>query len=68
MVRDMIQPETWMDIADWAMSQKRVTNRMIRDRYGLDESRADLIYAALKQDGIIGKMGYVTKQSGKENT
>lgn len=65
MIRDIIHPGTWMDIADWAMSRRRITNKMIRDRYGLDESRADLIYAALKQDGIIGKMGYVKEVEQK---
>ena len=59
MIRDIIQPETWVDIVDWAKTQKRVTNRMIRGRFGLDLARADLVYAALKQDGIIGSMGYV---------
>ena len=59
MIKDIIHPETWAAMADWAKTQKRVTNRMICERFDLNETRADLVYQALKQDGVIGSMGYV---------
>lgn len=62
MIRDVIQPETWVDIVDWAMDQKRITHKMIRGRFGLDLARADLVYEALKQEGIIESMGYVANK------
>ncbi len=43
----------------WAIDQKRVTNKMIRDRFDVTEEDADDIYTHLKKVGIVGSMGYV---------
>ncbi len=51
--RTLIQAEAW------AVSQKRVTNKMIRDRFDATEEEADDIYKSLKAQGIVGSMGYV---------
>ena len=51
--RILIQAEAW------AVSQKRVTNKMIRDRFDATEEEADDIYKSLKAQGIVGSMGYV---------
>lgn len=43
----------------WAVDQKRITNKVIRDRFEVTEEDADDIYAHLKKVGIVGTMGYV---------
>ena len=43
----------------WAKSQKRITNKVIRDRFELDEEEADICYLYLKSEDIVGSMGYV---------
>lgn len=47
------------DLRAWAVSQKRITNKMLRDRYGITEGQADSVYTYLKNAGIVGSMGYV---------
>lgn len=49
----------WM--LKWAQSKKRITNKMIRDKFDVDESEADAIYNFFKKSGVVGKMGYVNK-------
>lgn len=51
------------ELEEWAKAQKRVTNKHIRDRLGVDEEQADEYYQYLKQIGIIGRMGMVIKES-----
>lgn len=43
----------------WAKTQKRVTNKSLRDRFDIDEDAADEVYKMLKEEGIIGYGGYV---------
>lgn len=43
----------------WAIDQKRVTSKMIRDRFDVMEEDAGDIYTHLKKVGIVGSMGYV---------
>ena len=58
MLRDIIHPETWSVVTSWAKAQKCVTNKAICEHFGLNESRADLIYEALKEAKVIGCTGY----------
>ena len=51
------------ELEHWAKAQKRVTNKHIRDRFGVDEEQADEYYQYLKQISIIGRMGMVIKES-----
>ena len=51
------------ELEEWAKAQKCVTNKHIRDRFGVDEEQADEYYQYLKQIGIIGRMGMVIKES-----
>ena len=44
---------------DWTLTQKLVTNKILRDRFDLTEDEADEIYKELKKAGIIGYGGYV---------
>ena len=44
---------------DWALTQKRVTNKILRDRFDLTEEEADEVYKELKAAGVIGYGGYV---------
>ena len=44
---------------DWARTQKRVTNKILRDRFSLTEEEADEVYKMLKAAGVIGYGGYV---------
>lgn len=44
---------------DWARTQKRVTNKILRERFSLTEEEADEVYAMLKDAGIIIAGGYV---------
>lgn len=46
-------------VKQWALTQKRVTNKSLRDRFDIDEDEADEIYKKLKEAGIIGCGGYV---------
>ena len=47
------------EVKAWAKTQKRITNRMIRMRFDLNEDAADTVYCYLRAGGIIGSMGYV---------
>lgn len=47
------------DLRAWVVSQKRITNKALRDRYGITEGQADSVYTYLKSVGIVGSMGYV---------
>ena len=47
------------EVKAWAKNQKRITNRMIRMRFDLNEDAADIVYSYLRTSGIIGSMGYV---------
>ena len=47
------------DLRTWAKEQARVTNGMLRKQYGVDYEEADALYRQLKEDGIVGSMGYV---------
>lgn len=48
----------------WAKTQKRVTNKMLRERFDVDEEMADEYYRYLKECGIVGSMGYVIREEG----
>lgn len=39
----------------WAQSKKRITNKMIRDKFDVDESKADAIYNFFKRTGMEKK-------------
>ena len=43
----------------WALTQKRVTNKSLRDKFELSEELADEVYKELKAAGVIGYGGYV---------
>ena len=43
----------------WAKTQKRVTNGSLRKRFDISEDIADEVYKILRQEGIVGSMGYV---------
>lgn len=47
----------------WAKTQKRVTNKMLRERFDVDEEMADDYYRYLKECGIVGRMGYVMEET-----
>lgn len=47
----------------WAKAQKRVTNKILRDRFDIDEEEADEIYEELKAAGVIMAGGYVQEVS-----
>ena len=47
------------DAAAWALTQKPITNRAIRNEFGVSEDIADAIYGRLKAAGVIGYGGYV---------
>ena len=47
------------EVEAWAKSQKRVTNKGIRERFDLEYEDADTVYSFLKSVGVIGSMGYV---------
>lgn len=49
----------------WALDQKRITNKMIRDRFDVAEEDADDVYKYLKAAGIVGTMGYVGLEDWK---
>ena len=49
------------ELETWAKSQKRITNRALREHFDLDEEEADACYSYLKAGGIVGSMGYVTE-------
>ena len=46
------------DVRKWALAQKRVTNKRLRDRFDLDEMEADDFYQELMTEGIIVSGGY----------
>lgn len=46
-------------LEEWAAGQKRITNKMIRERFDIDEEWANECYQHLKDTGIIGRMGMV---------
>ena len=48
----------------WAKTQKRVTNKILRERFDLSEEEADEIYKELKDAGIIIAGGYVQEVAG----
>lgn len=52
-------------VKDWAREQKRVTNVLIRKTFDVDAETADYYYKCLKDDGIVGSMGYVNKEMEK---
>jgi ribosomal protein S25 len=43
----------------WAKTQKRVTNGSLRKRFDISEDVADEVYKILRQEGVVGSMGYV---------
>ena len=47
---------------EFARTQKRVTNKSLRERFDITEDVADEVCTRLKVAGIIGSMGYVEKQ------
>lgn len=47
------------DLRAWAVSQKRITNKALQDRFGITEEQANYVYTYLKSAGIVGSMGYV---------
>ncbi len=47
------------DLRVWAVSKTRITNKALRDRFGITEEQADYVYTYLKNVGIVGSMGYV---------
>ncbi len=55
--------EMWTELMSraevWAVDQKRITNKMIRERFDVTEEDADDVYKYLKAAGIVGSMGYV---------
>lgn len=51
--------KTLISVGSWAVRQKRVTNKVLRDHFGLTEEEADDVYDHLKVIGIVGSMGYV---------
>ena len=51
------------EIEAWAKTQKRITNKMLREHLDVDEETADMYYRHLKMSGIVESMGYVI---GKE--
>lgn len=53
-------------LEEWAVGQKRITNKMIRERFDIDEGRAQECYQHLKDTGIIGRMGMVGAPDGAE--
>lgn len=54
--------EMMKEITDWAKGQKRITNRMLRERYGFSEEEAAAVYNALRLKHIIIAMGYVNEE------
>lgn len=50
------------ELEQWAKGQTRITNKQIRDRFGVDEETASQYYDYLKSIGIVGRMGYVEKE------
>lgn len=52
-------------LEQWAKGRTRITNKLIRDRFDVDEEQADGYYQYLKQIGIIGRMGYVIREVEK---
>ena len=48
-----------ISVEGWAKTQKRVTNGGLRKRFDISEDTADEIYKILKQEGVVGSMGYV---------
>lgn len=47
------------DVREWALTQKRVTNKRLRDEFNFDEVEADAFYQELRAEGIIVSGGYV---------
>ena len=54
------------ELEAWAKTQKRVTNKMLRERFDVGEEMADEYYWYLKKCGIVGSMGYVIRKERKE--
>lgn len=52
------------ELEQWAKGQTRITNKQIRDHFGVDEETATEYYDHLKSIGIVGRMGYVEKERG----
>ena len=50
------------ELEEWALCQKRITNKMIRDRFDVDYEFAQDYYDYLKQIGVIGYGGYVVQE------
>lgn len=47
-------------LTDWVLTQKRVTNKKLRDRFDLIEEEADdIYYHVLKPMGMFTTMGHV---------
>lgn len=46
----------------WAKAQKIVTNKMLRERFDVDEEMAAEYYQYLKVCGIVGPVGNVIKE------
>ena len=49
-------------IIQWVKTKIRITNKAIRDRWGVDEETADHIYKCLRTLKVIGRMGYVERE------
>ena len=54
--------EMTTEIMDWAKGQKRITNRMLRERFDITEEEAAAVYNELRLKHIIIAMGYVNKE------
>jgi hypothetical protein len=46
------------EVREWALKQKRVTNKRLRDEFNFDEIEADSFYQELMTEGIIISGGY----------
>lgn len=55
------------ELEDWAKAQKRVTNKLIREQFDVDEEMAQDFYDYLRLSGIVGRMGYVKRRWRHEN-
>lgn len=50
-------------LIEWVLSQKRITNKRLRDRFDLTEEEADdIYYNFLKPIKIVSGMGHVNKE------
>lgn len=60
----MIIPEHYMEIYEWAKTQKRVTTYTIGKAFGLTYKDSSWVYKNLRDDGVIGYGGYTCNAEG----